>query len=73
VDEPASKKTKADVNDEEADGEVPDDEEDEAEDDEEDEAEGEEDEPAVKTKVVTGSEPKAAAAEADDEAYEKED
>jgi hypothetical protein len=59
------------VNDEEADGEVPEDEEGE-EDDEEDEAEGEEDEPAVKTKVVTGSEPKAAAAEADDEAYEKE-
>ena len=41
--------------------------------DSEDEAEEEDDEPAVKTKVVSGSDAVGTAAELDDEEYEKED
>ena len=45
----------------------------EAPEDEDDEQEQEDDEPAVKTKVIKGSEPKTSAAEAEDEAYEGEE
>jgi hypothetical protein len=41
--------------------------------DEEDEEEDEDDEPAVKTKVITGSEPKTSAAEATTEKLDDED
>ena len=74
AEEPATKKTKeaapATLDDEDAEALVGDDGEPE---DEDEEAEDEDDEPAVKTKVVTGSEAKTAAVEADDEEYEKED
>ena len=69
--EPATKKTKTDdVVDEEDEDDAPEVEEDDE--DEEDEAEGEEDEPAVKTKVISGSEPKAGAAEAAHEQFDDE-
>lgn len=70
-----AKKTKTVAKDEDQDGEEDgEDDADEApEEDDADEQEGEEDEPAVKTKVVGASEPKTAAAEVDDEEYEKED
>lgn len=69
--EPATKKTKTnDAADEEDDDDVPEVEEDEE--DEEDEAEGEDDEPAVKTKVISESEPKAGAVEAATEKFDDE-
>jgi len=67
--EPASKKSKK-VDDEEDEEE---DVENDAPEDEEDEQEQEEDEPAVKTKIIKGSESKTAAAEAETEDFDDEE